>query len=409
MNWKDVREGLENVLQGTGRVVRGIDRLKRSTEPKLDTILALTAVNAGALYGAVNLVESTDFSDATNGMIMFGTGALVAGGNYFATRPAVKSLTRRINQAIDRVRPLSWLKSSLLATGITISVISLVPYAKQMYGDFENLKGKTQIEKTADEATAPELDVDVERVSSTMPLRQRPGVYDSLEHEERVELDFRGVRLADKNSYLGRVQRALRFEPIFTAIEKKYGMPRGTLAGMAMKESYADPTQPNGTNDGGFGITHIQGNVAKAYGLQIFGDSHRAHDPKHGSQIRGMLEDCGWNPACIEQYDERGHIIKVLDTAARIVTEGKRAHGSWEFGVEYYRGPGHVGKNVGWKYMHDARKFQEAYLSGELRAKAEADFNRRNAGRFTWDMYLELFQKSSRANWDLEEYLNWKN
>lgn len=117
-----------------------------------------------------------------------------------------------------------------------------------------------------------------------------------------------------------------------------------------------------------------------------------------------MLRNCNYDAACAQQYDDRAHMIKVLDTAARIVRKGKDIHGSWDLGVEYYRGPGHVGKNRGWRYLHDVKEWREGIQDRDRLYKAAEDFSRRNGRRGqTFDEYISNWHETS-VNWGLPKY-----
>lgn len=349
----------------------------------LESILAVGAANAGAVYGLSELANRSDFSEPTNGLMMLMGGAALAGANYFGLLSEKGKGLRRVigkaNSKINLRKKASWAKTLALLGALGFSSHQLKPYAEQIHDDF----------------TRPS----VETVSSVN--RQRPFVYDELSYTPNVEHDFTGTKLADKGSTIGRIQRTLRWEPIYRAIEKKHGMPKDYLAGMIMQESYGDPVQPNSGNDGGLGITHIQGPTAKRYGMEIFGNSGRSSDKRHGRQIRDMLQDCNYDPACAQEYDERAHLIKVLDTAARIVSEGKEKHGTWDEGVEYYRAPGWVGGATTLRYLRKVKNFRSAIQSRKNRNAAADDFQKRNG--YSFSDYIDKWHEMS-DNWGLENY-----
>lgn len=276
---KDFRQGLEFI-------VKGVDRTKKAFEPGIDKVLAVAAANAAVVYEASNIIDNSDFSDPTNALIMMGTGGLLVAGNYLAllspnTMP-VRDLLRKANLSVDNFRLLSWVKTGALATALVIFGSELKPYTDQVMEDI--------FPKTRQELTEPsgEKEYTAEPLSKVIPLspqvniqpstqvsRNRPAYYNSLGYSPIVEHNFSGTRLADKNSMTGRVQRTLRWQPIYRTIEQKYRMPRDTLGGMIMEESYGDPVQPNASNDGGLGLTHIQGTTGPNYGLKIFGSSSK--------------------------------------------------------------------------------------------------------------------------------------
>ncbi|MBI2112242.1 hypothetical protein HYT52_01780 [Candidatus Woesearchaeota archaeon] len=221
---------------------------------------------------------------------------------------------------------------------------------------------------------------------------------------EKFQLpDFSKVQLAPRESTIGRIQRAYRWKPVADAVERKYGIPSGTLLAMAMHESYGDPLQPNASNDGGIGLLHMQGTTAKSLGLRIYGSSRRDSDKKHGKSLKAMIEECNYRLHCVAKEDDRGHPLKNLDAAARYMIQGVRVHGSWDSGIKWYRGPGHVHSGTGRRYLKVVKKNRTALNENGLE-EAEADFSRRNHGRgITFDDYMKGFHDYSR-NFGLEKY-----
>src|SRR3989338_764445 len=243
MSWKKagraLAKGTAIALKTTGKIA---DEGKRLAEPAIDKYLALIAANAGLLYGAAEIIDRNDYSDPTNFMIAMGTGVVFTIGNYAAlfsprtrvTRASIASL----NKDIDRNRYASWIKSLALAGSIWYAGAELHPYFQQVRQDL--------FPKVRD----PPL-VSVEKPRVPEVTRERPKSYETLGHTTGVTYDFTGTKLADKNSMTGRIQRTMRWQPIYRAIEINHGLPNDTLAGMIMQESYGDPVQPNASDDGG--------------------------------------------------------------------------------------------------------------------------------------------------------------
>jgi hypothetical protein len=378
MEFKGIKKGLE-------RIVKLVDTGKKKIEPGIDKILTVGAANTGFVYGASELIDRSDFSDPTNGLIMLTSGATLAGGNYLSLKSqktkGLRNLARRVNSAIDKIRPFSWLKTGLLATAIATSSHQLKPYAEQVIEDFRPNGVETVITPYSNEESL--------------------SLYERLGYSPLIEHDFTGTDLAPKSSTIGRIQRTLRWQPIYNSIEDVYGIPKNTLGGMMMQESYGDPVQPNAGNDGGLGVVHVQGPTAQRYGMEIFGSSNRSSDKDHGNQIRQMLEECNYDPACAQEYDDRAHLIKVLDVAARIVTEGKNRHGNWDYGIEYYRAPARVGRSLTWRYLRDIKNWRGSLENENLLAQASRDFEQRNG--YPFREYLEGWHEMSN-NWGLQDY-----
>ncbi|MFC1723112.1 hypothetical protein ACFL0V_03155 [Nanoarchaeota archaeon] len=238
-------------------------------------------------------------------------------------------------------------------------------------------------------------DIVVKRKAST----RRPRIYDKLGFKKKVKYDFSGTRLASKYSLNGRLQRTLRWKPLYNAVERAYGIPKNTLGAMIMQESFGDPMQPNSGNDGGLGVSHAQGTTAKYYGLKIHGRSRRASDRRHGMQLKKMLEGCGYDPGCAQRYDERAHILKSIDLAGRIVAAGRKRKRSWDKGIMSYRGSRRSSTNQ--KYLRQVKRWRRALGSRRDYRRAEKDFNAKNTGSF--GTYLRKFHATCE-NWGLSKY-----
>jgi len=389
---------LENIIRKIGK---RIDKVKRITEPWLDKTLLFGALNTAIIYKAMEAIDKSNLSDPTNNMIMIGTGAALGAADYYLfispkTRK-IRQFISRINKKVDKKRVLSWIKTGILIGALGWGARGVTPYAKQIKADISShLKPNKQVvsieEKT--QRIRPEKII--------RAARNRPLFYDKLGYERKVNHDFTGTKLAPKDSDIGRIQRTLRWQPIYNTIEKAYALKKDTLAGMIIQESYGDPVQPNAKGDGGLGLVHIQGTTAQNYGLRIYGSSKKASDFKHGKQIKQMLRKCNYDPTCIQKYDERVHFIKNLDTGARIVREGINKYGSWEYGIEYYRAPGMIGRNKTWLYMHRVSEWIKKIQDKELISLAAIDFEQRN--NYSFKEYIRKWHEMN-TNWGLDVYI----
>ncbi len=399
MGWKKVGKAIGRGTVATLKFAgKTADKGKRLVEPAVDKYLFLAAANAGTVYGTAELIDRSNYSDPTNAAIVAGAAIALRELNYYGlfsprTRKARASLWR-LNRDIDRYRPASWIKTGLLAGTVAFLGSELNPYFQQVRQDlFPRVRD-------------PSLVTDVRPVVPQV-TRERPKAYETLGHAPpaaAVTYDFTGTKLARKNSMTGRIQRTMRWQPIYRAVETAHGLPKDTLAGMIMQESYGDPVQPNASNDGGLGLVHIQGTTARLYGLKIHGSSNRDSDRSHGRSLREMLRQCNYDAACAQEYDDRAHVIKVLDAGARIVREGKEKHGTWDAGVRYYRAPGKVDRNLTWRYLHDVKHWREGMQDPEELAKAARDFERRNG--YSFENYTSRWHEMNRSNWELREYAN---
>lgn len=407
MSWKKARK---TSWKWTKAAARGADRLKHSwTEPWLDKYVAGAGVNLGIMYQAAEIFDRTNYSPPTYFVAGMATAAALGAADYVMLSPRAREFRQRATdliKSIDKNRAASWIKTAALVGTTAFLGSELNPYFQQARQDiFPRMRD-------------PPLVTDARPVVPSV-TRERPKAYDTIGHTPEVvpepvptpptlrepeQYDFTGTKLAGKNSMTGRIQRTLRWQPIYHAVERQHGLPKDTLAGMIMQESYGDPVQPNASNDGGLGLTHIQGTVAPRYGLRVHGSSTRDSDRAHGRSIRDMLRACNYDPACAQQYDDRAHPIKVLDAAARIVREGREKHGSWDEGVEYYRAPGRVGRNLTWRYLRDVKHWRDGIRDREQLGRAARDFEGRNG--YSFDTYISKWHEVDRRNWELGEYVN---
>lgn len=410
---------LDNIVRKIGR---GLDKAKKFCEPWIDETLLFTAFNSIAAYGILEMVDRSNFSDPANDIITLGAGAAVAAADYFIFfSPKTKYLRKQIgklNKKVDKIRPLSWIKTAVLVAGLIYGASGVKPYVEQLKDD---ITSKIQTAKKTEQrmpgasaspmlvpAETPPKPLEqppkpVDQMEINRNLENRPKVYDSLGYARKVSHDFLGVKLADKESEIGRIQRVLRWQPIYNTIEKARGLRKNTLAGMIMQESYGDPVQPNTRDDGGLGLMHEQGTTAKAMGLDIHGNSKTASDRKHGRALKKMLEECKYDPTCIHKFDERAHPIKNLDTGARIIVEGMiKNDGKWEAGVEYFRAPGKVGRNLTWKYMTKVKEWIGLLEDPEMLKKTAIDFEQRNG--YSFKSYLGRWHEMGN-NWGLNTYV----
>lgn len=363
--WKDrVKDAAE----------RGSKYLAEKLNPTLTRVTVDASALAGIVYGAKQL---PDLSSPTVAALGGGT----ALGLY-----GLDKLVTRLVKARSEQRPMtSRLQTVTLAGILAVSGYSLSDHAADIYRDigsiFSAVNGSSPTD--IDEARAKEE-------AQKLPVSRK-----------YVLPNFSSVILAKKGTKIGDIQRTYRWKPVIEAVEKKYGIPSGVLAGIVMEESYGDPLQPNATDDGGIGLIHTQGTTAKILGLEIYGDSHNDHDPKHGRQLNRMFDDCGYVVECVAEQDDRAHPLKNLDAIARYMLQGYKAHGSWGSAIQWVRGPGLINKSTGKRYLSKVKDKREAFNT--LIAQAKTDFNKLNYG-VTWDEYQGAFHRMCKDNFGLGQY-----
>jgi hypothetical protein len=341
------------------------------------TLTRVTA-DASALAGIVYLADQLpDLNSPTL--------ALLTGSATIGLYAIDKALSKLVQKTKHRTSMKSPLLTAIMCSILGVSSYSLADEAVDIYQDLEAIVSKIN-------GSVP---TDVDEVKAKEDAKKLP-----VSRIYKLP-DFSSVKLASKGSTIGDVQRTYRWKPIIEAVERKYGIPSGVLGGLIMQESYGDPLQPNGTNDGGIGLIHTQGTTAKILGLDIYADSKSDHDPEHGKKLVQLFEKCDDVVECIAEKDDRAHPLKNLDAIARYMMQGYRAHGNWDAAIQWVRGPGLVNKRTGIKYLSMVKDKRNSFNANI--EKAEDDFNKRNV-KVNWDTYQDAFHRMCEMNFGLNQY-----
>src|SRR3989344_3687777 len=151
------------------------------------------------------------------------------------------------------------------------------------------------------------------------------------------KLDPELVKTSDKNTTEGKFYRTLRWNSIIADTEKKYGMPSGLMAGLAMRESSGDPLQLNRGGDGGVGLWQFQPGTARRYGLDIYGNSDAmGRDRNHGRDMRELFIESGWDYDTIARLDERVDVRKSTEAAGKFLSDLHGQHSEWNKALSAY-------------------------------------------------------------------------
>lgn len=118
---------------------------------------------------------------------------------------------------------------------------------------------------------------------------------------------------------LGIFMRALRFENITTAVEEKYGLPQYTLLSMLMQETNGINYLPNGRNDGGIGLIHMQPALASQFGLKTFDGCQDLVCFNHGHELRLLITEYLASQEMLIHFDDRFHPVLNIDAAGRML------------------------------------------------------------------------------------------
>lgn len=378
----------------------------------IDLILARLGLNAGLLYGVAQVAERfPDLSSPTKFILSAAAAAgIVAADNliYPPLRPALRYAPSN--------RGAGLLKTLSLSAALALPIAGLHQEINAVTRDVA-----AGIEGLLD----PETDARVEPAEpKNVTPQNTKDLLASLGYTERVKVAFPDVKLADKDSLNGRIQRTIRWKPFTDAVEKRYGIPEGVLLGLIMQESYGDPLQPNASDDGGIGLVHTQGTTARKLGLKIYGTSTSAADNNHGKSLAAMFQRCNYDFSCVSKSDDRAHPLKNLDAIARYVKEGydfakgKKVSDTkaWNAGLVWVRGPGFASAYLGLpthyrasraqkaeKYLGRVTGFTEAIFDEAKVDGARQDFNKRNAGRYTFDDFVDTFHRAA-VNFGVDTY-----
>jgi hypothetical protein len=345
---------------------------------KVNPTLTRITVDIGALAGIVCAADNLpDLSPSTVAAL----GGATAIGLFGLDRLVTKLLKKR-----DKRRPMSNRWQTATLTGLmAVSGYSLADNVRDIYQDIEAI-----VTTVSDSKPANVDEVSAQEQAHGLPTYRTYSLP-----------DFNSVKLANKGTRSGDIQRTYRWKPVIDAVESKYGIPRGVIAGLIMQESFGDPLQPNAGGDGGIGLIHTQGTTAKNLGLDIYGTSESARDLQHGRQLKQLIDECNYVLECVAAKDGRAHPLKNLDAIARYMMQGYRAYGSWDAAIQWVHGPGFVNKKRGIRYLSRVKGHMEAFNTRV--AEAEADFNSRNP-KVGWNTYVGAFHKMCRENFGLEQY-----
>jgi hypothetical protein len=226
---------------------------------------------------------------------------------------------------------------------------------------------------------------------------------------------------------VGKVLRTLRYQDFTRAAEKRYKLPKNLLLSMILEESTGEDLLPNGLGDGGFGLCHMQGVVAKEeLGLKTFKDCHsmicngvkgckvNGKFVNHAEQLKQFMIANKNDRRKLVEADERLNILKNIDAAARKVAAGiagKKLGGEFshlnhlQVGIARYSGTGNYKD-----YWRDVSATMEKFNNSNYVDEAIEVFNKANPNlkangkNVDYYGYLEEFRKE-HVNYGLDKYI----
>ena len=225
-----------------------------------------------------------------------------------------------------------------------------------------------------------------------------------------------GVEGTPEKRRAGRMERSLRFKNITDAVERRYNLPAGIILAMVMQESSGADMFPNGLDDGGFGLCHMQPSVAQQFGMVIYGDSNKLRDKKHGKELRYVIQKQGFDVFKLTQYDDRLNRLLNLDAVGRILATymgGQPIKGKapLETAIMRYSGRHNYRKYLGnlKRNMRDLRN--TAYITSVASAfdirNTNLSINKIPVGKSgsAFSAYIQAFWQENRAGFQLDKYV----
>lgn len=207
----------------------------------------------------------------------------------------------------------------------------------------------------------------------------------------------------------GKILRTLRFQNITEKIEKKYNLPKNLLLAMIMQETGGADMLPNGKDDGGAGLCHMQPYIAHQFGLKIYTNSKKMRDKTLGKNLRKLIKKYNYDRKKLIKYDDRFHPIHNIDAVARMLVYYKtpKIKGfKKEWSSSIYR---YAGRYNYRKYWQNINYFRKRLNDKKTIKEVEKMFNKLNTKllingkKGNFKMYIKTHQQQN-INYGLNEY-----
>ncbi len=206
-----------------------------------------------------------------------------------------------------------------------------------------------------------------------------------------------------------KIIRTLRFKNITSAVEEKYDLPNGLILAMIMEESTGVDLMPNGRDDGGFGLVHMQPQLAVQFSLKTYAGCKELKCFKHGRELRGILAEHNYDRKTVLKYDDRFHPILNVDAAGRMLKyywdqKPIKGYNRLESAICRY-----AGRYNFKQYWRDVQQNMKLLKSKSEVKKAEKLFNklnpnlRINGEKADFKAYIFISQQQA-WNYDLQKY-----
>ena len=139
-----------------------------------------------------------------------------------------------------------------------------------------------------------------------------------------------------------RIIEALKYKVLTSAVERRYNLPPNLIMAMIIQESGAKEFLPNESGDGGFGLSHMQGETAQRFGLKtpchslVCNGTNRSckdndgNNLNHGKTLKETIEkekvkasEHDYDPrGKLSNEDERLNHLANIDAVGRMLARG---------------------------------------------------------------------------------------
>ena len=208
-----------------------------------------------------------------------------------------------------------------------------------------------------------------------------------------------GVEGRNKTEKLyGKILRAMRFQNITRRVERKYNLPKNLVLAMVMQETGGADLLPNGLDDGGLGLCHMQPMLAVEYGLKTYQNNKAMRSRAHGRALRRLIDRHKHDRKKLIQYDDRFHPILNLDAVGRMLHchqhRPKKGYTKTQVAILRY-----AGRYNYRKYWRNVQYFRRHLNDPKVIRGVERMFNKKNP-KFKINNYKGNFKEYIRVHQD---------
>ena len=361
---------LERIVKKTAKGLKNYrSKFKRKVDIGLDTVLTVAGINIAALYGLGYTVEKiSEANGPLEGALMFGTYMLWGAGQIAGNIIGVPKLAKAFKKWHKRRGPVG-----LLSYAKTLAAAGTVLWVAYSPGFQNKISDMSYDWKRSMQAFSREDERQIELAQDEMMMDITPNELEAIIPQYLAGIDILETR---KSSTRGRFLRTLRWDKVISDTEKRYNIPEGLLAGLAMRESHGNPLELNSGGDGGAGLFMFQPGTARHVGLKIYGSSTRTgRDRHHGDRLRNLVRKYAWDYQTLAGVDERFDVVKSTDKAAEYLVGFYNRFGNWDKALSAYnRGPRRVARNpMSTTHVRMTKLYQRYYLQEKYKLGQSID------------------------------------